>query len=379
VSDPARGDRRSFLTGALAGAAGGMTAAAYAGALRRAPRPELGGDGPSSRARVQWRLASSFPASLDTIFGAATVLAERVRALSEGGFSIQVFQAGELVPALAVLDGVQQGSCEVGQTAGYYYTGKQPALAFDTCVPFGLTPRQQNAWLFEAGGLELVRRLYADFGVISFPCGNTGAQMGGWFRRPIGSLAELRGLRMRIPGIGGRVMDRLGVTVQQIPGGEVSMALERGTIDAAEWVGPYDDEKLSLHKAARHYLYPGWWEPGPSLSFLVNRAAWDALPASYREMFAAASQEAASAMQTRYDAKNPAAFERLLAAGVELQRFPDEILRAARDATEELLEAEAAADPTYRELLEHWRAFRAASFRWFGTAELAYARFAFEG
>ena len=378
MTDLPRGDRRSFLTGALVGAASGMTAAAYAGALRRAARPEPGEDG-RSRARVEWRLASSFPASLDTIFGAASVLADRVRALSEGGFSIQVFQAGELVPPLQVLDGVQGGACEVGQTAGYYYTGKQPALAFDTCVPFGLTPRQQNAWLFEGGGLELVRRLYADFGVLSFPCGNTGAQMGGWFRRPIGSLEELRGLRMRIPGLGGRVMDRLGVTVQQIPGGEVSMALERGTIDAAEWVGPYDDEQLGLHQAARHYLYPGWWEPGPSLSFLVNRAAWDALPATYREIFAAASQEAASAMQTRYDAKNPAALERLLAAGVDLQRFPDEILRAAREATEELLTAEAAADPTYRELLDHWRAFRAASFRWFRTAELAYAQFAFEG
>jgi TRAP-type mannitol/chloroaromatic compound transport system substrate-binding protein len=264
----------------------------------------------------------------------------------------------------------------VGQTAGYYYTGKNPALAFDTCVPFGLTPREQNAWLFEAGGLDLVRRLYGDFGLVSFPCGNTGVQMGGWFRRPVETLRDLQGLRMRIPGLGGQVMDALGATVQVLAGGDIYPALERGAIDATEWVGPYDDEKLGFFRVAKHYYYPGWWEPGPSLSFLVHRPAWDALPARYREVFAAASQEAASAMQTRYDAKNPAALERLRGHGIDLRPFSDEILAGARDAAQDLLDAAAAGDPTYRTILDHWRKFRHDSFRWFGTAELAYARFA---
>ena len=369
-------DRRSFLTGGLVGAASGLVGAAYAGALRReGPGEVTGGVGGG---RVQWRLASSFPATLDTIYGAADVLAERVAAMTGGAFVIDVYQGGELVPAGEVLQGVQAGTCQVGQTAGYYYSGLQPALAFDTCVPFGLNPRQQNAWLFEAGGLELVRKAYADFGVISFPCGNTGAQMGGWFREPIASLDELRGLRMRIPGLGGRVMDALGVNVQQIPGADIFLSLERGTIDAAEWVGPYDDEKLGLHQAASHYLYPGWWEPGPSLSFLVNRAAWDALPESYREIFTAASQEAATAMQTRYDARNPAALERLVSGGVKLLPFSDDVLAAASRATDEL-HADYATDAVYRELHDHWRAFRDASFRWFGTAEFAYARWAYGG
>jgi TRAP-type mannitol/chloroaromatic compound transport system substrate-binding protein len=328
---------------------------------------------------VQWRLASSFPSSLDTIYGAAEVLAERVEAMSEGRFRIRVYEAGEMVPALQVLDGVQKGSVQVGQTGGYYYTGKNPALAFDTCVPFGLTSRQQSAWLLEGGGLELVRELYADFNVISFPCGNTGTQMGGWFRREIGSLADLRGLKMRIPGLGGKVMDRLGVSVQVLAGGDIYPALERGAIDATEWVGPYDDEKLGFHQVAQNYYFPGWWEPGPSLSFLVNLDAWNDLPVAYREIFQAASAEAATAMQTRYDAKNPPALRRLLEKGVTLRPFPDDVMRGARDAAEELLAEGAAADEGYRKVLESWRSFRQGAFEWFGTAELAYQRFVFSG
>ena len=363
--------RRAFLKGSLASAA-----AAAASSCGGGP-----GAGPAVQTaqRVQWRLASSFPSSLDTIYGAATVLSERVAAMSEGRFAIRVYQAGEMVPALQVLDGVQKGSVQVGQTGGYYYTGKNPALAFDTCVPFGLTSRQQTAWLLEGGGLELVRALYADFNVISFPCGNTGAQMGGWFRREIGALADLKGLKMRIPGLGGKVMDALGVSVQVLAGGDIYPALERGAIHATEWVGPHDDEKLGFHEVAKNYYYPGWWEPGPSLSFLVNREAWNALPAVYKEMFQAASKEAATAMQARYDAKNPPALRRLLEQGVSLRPFPEDILRAAREAAEGMLAEGAAADAGYRKLLESWKAFRQSAFEWFGTAELAYQRFAFAG
>ena len=364
-------DRRHLIR---AGAAGALLGAASCGGGGAG-----GGPAVQTQKRVQWRLASSFPASLDTIYGGSQVLAERVEAMTEGRFTIRLHQAGELVPGLQVLDAVQKGSAQVGQTCGYYYTGKNPALAYDTCVPFGLTARQQNGWLYEGGGLELVRELYADFGVISFPAGNTGAQMGGWFRSPIRSLEDLKGLKMRIPGLGGKVMDALGATVQVLAGGEIYPALERGAIDATEWVGPYDDEKLGFHKVAKHYYYPGWWEPGPSLSFLVNRTAWDELPPTYQEIFTAASAEAGLAMQTRYDAKNPPALRRLLEAGVEMVPFPEDVMKGSRDAAEALLEEQAAADAGYRKVHEHWKTFRKGAFEWFATAELAYQSFAFRG
>ena len=373
MSDEQRGQaRRAFLTGGLLGAAGGLIGAAAYGATRG-----RSGSGPAVHTgqRVEWRLASSFPSSLDTIFGAAEVLAERVLAMSEGRFRIRVYQSGELVPGLQVLDAVQSGAAEVGQTAGYYYIGKNPALAFDTCVPFGLTPRQQNAWLLEAGGLELVREVYAEFGITCFPSGNTGVQMGGWFRNVIETADDLRGLKMRIPGLGGKVMDALGVSVQVLAAGDIYTALERGAIDATEWVGPYDDEKLGFHEVVKNYYYPGWWEPGPNLSFLVNLKAWGGLPTTYREIFKAAAAQASSAMQTRYDAKNPPALKRLLAAGVILRPFSDEILRVSREASEQLLADEAARDKSYARILEHWDRFRRESVEWTRTAELAFANF----
>ena len=325
--------------------------------------------------RVRWRLASSFPSSLDTIYGAAEVLADRVREMSGGNFDIRVSQAGELVPGLQVLDAVQSGSCQIGQTGGYYYTGKNPALAFDTCLPFGLNARQQTAWLKEGGGAELMDTVYADFNVRALVGGNTGAQMGGWFKGEINSLADMNGLKMRIPGQGGKVMDALGVTVQALAGGDIFPALERGAIDATEWVGPYDDEKLGFYKIAKNYYYPGWWEPGPNLSFLINRTAWDGLPAEYRAMLHAAAAEGATAMMTRYDAKNPAAWERLKATGIAVRRFPEDMLVAAREAANDLMQAEANADPGFAKILNAWTRFKDESFAWFGAAELAYANF----
>ncbi|RMH19428.1 MAG: ABC transporter substrate-binding protein [Acidobacteria bacterium] len=365
-------DRRAFLKStATATAAGAGLLAGCAG-----PQ-EAGAPAVHARPRLRWRLASSFPPGLDTIFGAAEVLAERVAAMSEGRFTIRVYPAGELVPGLQVMDGVQQGTVQVGQTASYYYVGKNPALAFDACVPFGLTSRQQTAWLTEGGGLEQMRSLFADFGIINFPAGNTGAQMGGWFKREVRSAADLRGLKMRIPGLGGEVMSRLGVTVQLLAGGEIYPALERGAIDATEWVGPYDDEKLGFHHVARYYYYPGWWEPGPSLSYHVNRNAWDRLPAVYREIFTSAASESATAMQARYDARNPPALRRLLAAGVDVRPFSDDLLRAAQEVAIDMLEQQASADATYRTIYRSWRQVREDAYRWSGTAELAYARFAF--
>lgn len=322
-------------------------------------------------------LASSFPPSLDTIFGAGEKLSERVSQLTDGRFSIRVYPAGELVPGLQVLDSVQQGAVQMGHTAGYYYIGKNPALAFDTTLPFGLTARQQNAWLYHGGGLELMREVYADFGVRNFPGGNTGAQMGGWFRNEVQSLGDLKGLKMRIPGLGGEVMDRLGVTVQVLAGGDIFPSLERGAIDATEWVGPYDDLKLGFHKAASNYYYPGWWEPGPSLSFLVNQNAWDKLPTDYQQALEVATAEANQFMLTRYDAVNLGAMKQLIAEGVTLRAFSEDIMVAAQSTFREQVEQLAASDVGYRKIYDQWKTFREDSFAWFGTAEKAYADFSF--
>ncbi|MBI2568534.1 MAG: TRAP transporter substrate-binding protein [Candidatus Schekmanbacteria bacterium] len=341
------------------------------------PAGEHGAPAVHAAKNVMWKLASSFPRGLDTIYGGAEALAQRVDAMTGGSFKIRCYPAGEIVPALAVLDAVQQETVQIGHTASYYYTGKNPVLAFDTAVPFGLTARQQAAWMAYGGGRELLQPVFADFGIISFSGGNTGAQMGGWFRREVGEVADLQGLKMRIPGLGGDVMSRLGATVQVLAGGDIYPALERGAIDATEWVGPYDDEKLGFHKVAKYYYYPGWWEPGPALSFYVNRKAWDSLPKIYQEVFVAATAEANLGMLANYDAKNPPAMARLRAAGVELRPFSDSILAAAYREAEALLGEQAAADAAYGKVYDAWRKFRAESHRWFATAEAAFAAFTF--
>lgn len=326
---------------------------------------------------VRWRMATSWPPTLDTIFGGAETIAERVAELSEGRFRIQPFAAGELVPGLEVLDAVQNGAVECGHSASYYYLGKNPALAFGTAVPFGLTAQQQNAWLHEAGGLEAINRIYADFGVISFPAGNTGAQMGGWFKRRLEGPASLRGLKMRIPGLGGKVMAELGVNVQVLPGGEIYMALDRGAIDAAEWTGPYDDEKLGLARAATFYYYPGWWEPGPTLTALVNRQAWRRLPKPYQAMFSTACHEANLTMLSRYDRLNAQALQRLRQGRTQLESFGDPILEQARSASEQMFADMARADQGFAALLNQWRDFRAAVQGWNRINELSFANFSF--
>ena len=264
--------RRDFLTGA--------------GVATMLPLAAQAADLPA----IRWRLASSFPKSLDTIYGASETLSKRVAALTGGKFQIRVFAGGELVPGLQVLDAVGNGTAECGHSAGYYYVGKNLGLAFDTAVPFGLTARQQNAWYYFGNGLSLVRELYKEYGLINFPGGNTGTQMGGWFRKEIKSLADLKGLKMRIPGIGGEIMSKLGVVTQSLPGGDIYPSLEKGTIDAAEWVGPYDDEKLGLYKVAKHYYYPGWWEGGPTVHFFFNKASYEGLPKSYQSLLRTACQ-----------------------------------------------------------------------------------------
>ncbi|MGE0441134.1 MAG: TRAP transporter substrate-binding protein [Gemmatimonadales bacterium] len=366
-------ERRKFLKTA-AGAGGGLLAACGGGSTSAAAGGATGG---GSGPRLSWRLASSFPRSLDIIFGSAERLAARVSELTQGQFTIRSYPAGELVPGLQVMDAVQQGTVHLGHTPSYYYLGKHPALAFDSCVPFGLNARQQNAWLRYGGGAEALAPIFADFGIIRFPCGNTGGQFGGWFRRPIGAVSDLKGLRMRIPGLGGDVMARLGTSVQVIAGGEIYPALERGAIDATEWVGPYDDEKLGFQRVAKHYYYPGWHEPGVTLSLMVNKKSWDELPKPYQAALECAAAEENDSMLERYDAANPEALERLIAAGVTVSRFPDDLLQAAWRESNALLEERAAENPAFRTVFEPWKAFRERSFRYFNGNEQAYATFAF--
>ncbi|MDJ0835856.1 MAG: TRAP transporter substrate-binding protein [Acidobacteriota bacterium] len=367
-------ERRKFIAQVGAGAALGMTAACGSSQTNVEGAPAV-----QTAPRVNWRLASSFPRSLDTIYGAAETLAKRVEELTEGRFTIRVYPGGEMVPALQVLDAVQKGTVQIGHTAGYYYKGKHPALSFDCSIPFGMTARQQIAWIYQGGGLEKMRKVFAQFNMINLPGGNTGCQMGGWFRKELNSLADVRALKMRIPGLGGEVMSEMGATVQVLGGGDIYPALERGAIDATEWVGPYDDEKLGFYKVAKNYYYPGWWEPGPSLSFLINQGAWDKLPKTYQNALSVAAAEADLEMVAKYDAKNPPALTRLLDQGVTLRPFPDDIMTEARKVTRDLMSQLVASNSLYKEVYDHWSKFKEESDRWMATAEFAYSKFMLGG
>ena len=329
--------------------------------------------------KIRWRMATSWPKAFDTIYGAPVNIAERVKAMSGGNFQIIPYAGGELVGGLEVFDAVSQGTVQMGHSATYYYVGKSPSLAFDTAQPFGLNYRQQNAWYYYGGGREAMRKIFADFNIINFFAGNTGTQMGGWFRKEVNSVSDLKGLKMRIPGMGGKVMSRLGVTVQVLPGSEIYPALERGVIDATEWIGPYDDQKAGFYKIAKFYYYPGWWEPGPTLSLYVNQKAWDSLPKEYQQMISTAAVYANQQMMIDYDAKNPAALKSLISKGVLMRSYSNEIMEAAQKEALALYDEFSAKDPVYKSIYENWRKFQTDSDNWFRTAETAYARFAFGG
>lgn len=327
---------------------------------------------------IEWQMATSWPPSLETIFGGAQVFADRLAALTEGKFKIIPRSAGEIAPALEVLNVVSQGAVPCGHTASYYYIGKSPALAFGTTVPFGLTAQQQNAWLYEGGGLTKLREIYAKkFNVIQFPCGNTGTQMGGWFRKEVASLNNLKGLKMRIPGLGGQVMSKLGVTVQTLPGGEIFQALQTGAIDAAEWVGPYDDEKLGLNKVAKYYYYPGWWEPGATLELQINLNEWNKLPPQYQAAITTATYESNLTMLARYDARNNEALESLLASGTQVRPYSKEILDAAQKASFAIYDEFAAKDPDFKAVYEQWQQFRRRIYAWNKLNEGSFTNFVY--
>ncbi|GGZ07746.1 TRAP transporter substrate-binding protein [Pseudoduganella plicata] len=346
--------RRSFLKNtAVAAGAGTIAAPAFA----------------QVQPTVNWRLASSFPKTLDTISGSAENFVKRVAQLTGGKFVIRQFAAGDIVPGLQVMDAVQAGTVEIGHTPAYYYFGKDPTFAFDCAVPFGLTSRQQTAWFDQGGGRELLREFYRGYGIVNFMGGNTGTQMGGWYRKEIKSVADLKGLKMRVAGFAGRVMERMGVVPQQIPAGDVYAALEKGTIDAAEWVGPYDDEKLGLARVAPFYYSPGWWEAGPQLSFYVNIKEWEKLPKQYQAALEAASYECHVVMQAEYDTRNPGALARLMKNGARLRNFSRDVMDAAYKQSSLVMEEEAAKNAKFRKIYEPWKKFRHDQNQWASVAE----------
>ena len=328
-----------------------------------------------SMPEVKWRLASSFPKSLDTIYGAGEYFAKRVAALTDNKFQIRVFAAGEIVPGLQVVDAVQNETVECGHTASYYYVGKDPTFAFDTAVPFGLNTRQHNAWVYHGGGLELMREFYKDYKMTSFLMSHTGAQMGGWFRKEIKTVEDLKGTKMRIGGFAGQVLTRLGVVPQQIAGGDIYPALEKGTIDAAEWVGPYDDQKLGFNKVAPYYYYPGWWEGGAALSLYVGLKAWDALPPAYKEAVASACGETVNWSVAKYDAQNPKALRQLVAGGTKLAPYPAAVLEACYNAAAQLYSETSAKNAKFKKVFDSWKAFRGEQVLWFRVAEGTFDNF----
>jgi TRAP-type mannitol/chloroaromatic compound transport system substrate-binding protein len=324
---------------------------------------------------IKWRLASSFPKSLDTIYGAAETMSKRVAACTGGKFQIQVFAAGEIVPGLQVLDAVQNGTVQAGHTAPYYYWGKDPAFALDTAVPFGLNARQTNAWQIFGGALDLFREFYKGYNIYNIPCGNTGCQMGGWFRKEIKEPGDFNGLKMRIGGYAGRVLQKLGCVPQQLAGGDIYPALEKGTIDAAEWVGPYDDEKLGFNKVAKYYYYPGWWEGGPQLVTMVNIAEWNKLSKEYQNIVEAACWEANTWMVAKYDAQNPAALRRLVGGGTQLRGFSREIMIASYKASLEVYKEASEKSPAFKKIYESMVKFRDEELLWFRVAEKGFDDF----
>ncbi len=348
--------RREFIKTAGLGAVGAAVAA-----------PAIA----QSMPEIKWRLTSSFPKSLDTLYGAAEVFSKAVAEATDNKFQIQVFAAGEIVPGLQALDAASNGTVEMAHTAMYYYVGKDPTFALGCAVPFGLNSRMMTSWLQVGGGGELYNDFLKGFNVTAILGGNTGCQMGGWFRKEIKEPADLSGLKFRIGGFAGKVLTKLGVVPQQIAGGDIYPALEKGTIDAAEWVGPYDDEKLGFNKVAKYYYYPGWWEGGPALHHIVNLDKWNSLPKNYQSLIKTASSLANETMMARYDAYNPAALKRLVASGTQLRPFPSTVMDASLKAANEVYAETSAINPAFKKIYDHMAAFRNEQYTWWQVAEYA--------
>jgi TRAP-type mannitol/chloroaromatic compound transport system substrate-binding protein len=352
--------RRNFLTAAV----GGGAAAALAAPALAQGSPE-----------VQWRLTSAFPQSLPTLFAPAEGFAKHIADITDGNFQIEVFPTGQIVPTDQAAEAVGTGTVEMTHTAAYYYWGKDPTFALATAIPFGPNARIMTAWLYQGGGNDLLNAFFAKQNLYGLPGGNTGVQMGGWWRKEIKSLADLQGVKFRIAGLGGLILEKLGAVPQQIPAGDIYPALERGTIDAAEFVGPYDDEKLGLYRVAPYYYYPAFWEGGPNLHFLINLEKWNGLPESYKAAITTAAAYANQDMLARYDALNPPALKTLVAGGAKLTAFPQDVMEAGLDAARKVYDEMSAQNADFKTIYESQKAFQNDGYLWFQVAEFAYDNF----
>ena len=359
-------ERRDFLKVGGAGAAASLVTGVALAQTPAAPAVV------SAQPEIKWRLSSTFPKSLDTLFGASETFCRIASESTDGKWQIQPFAAGEIVGMPQALDAVSNGTVEMIHGPGYYYVGREPALALLADVPFMMNVRQRNAWMHIGGGQDLINEYVAKFNVFTIPGGNTGTQMGGWFRKEIKTLQDLQGLKFRIAGLAGQVMAKLGAVPTQIPGGEIYPALERGTIDAAEWVGPYDDEKLGFAKVAPFYYYPGFWEGAPNIHFWFGKDKWESLPKSYKQIAQTAASHAGMELTAKYDAKNPAALRRLVASGAQLRPFSQEIMDAAFKAANEIYDDLSAKSPDFKKLYDSQRAFRNEEYLWFQVAEYTF-------
>ncbi|HXW28914.1 MAG TPA: ABC transporter substrate-binding protein [Xanthobacteraceae bacterium] len=348
--------RREILTSGL-----GLAAAAVA-------RPAIA----QSTPELRWRLSSSFPPSLEIIYGAAEVFTKAVAEASDSKFQIQLLPPGEAAEPLQAADAVTGGSVEMCQTASYYYVGKDPTFALATGVPFGPNSRMQNAWMYFGGGIDLMNEFYSKYNIYALPAGNTGCQMGGWFRKELKFPNELNGLKMRIGGFAGRVMQKLGVVPCQFSGSEIYAALEKGALDAAAWVSPYDDEKLGLGTVAPYYFYPAWWSGGAMLHNFINLEKWHSLTPAYQALLQSASEKTNVWMQAKYDAENPAALKRLVGGNVRLKPFPPLILDACLKTSFELYNQLSANNPGFKKVWDSILAFRNDQYLWWQLAEYSY-------
>ena len=328
-----------------------------------------------SMPEIKWRYTASWPKSLDTLYGGCELFAKRVAEMTDNRFQIQLFAAGEIVPGLQVLDAVQAGTVEMGSTALYYYFGKDPAFTFGTALPFGLNARQINAWQIFGGGNELMDEHLKAYNCVGFPSLNTGAQMGGWFRKELNNLGDMQGLKFRVGGFAGRILNRIGVVPQQLAAPDIYPALEKGTLDAAEWVGPHDDEKLGFYKVAKFYYYPGWWEGCGQSHNIINTAKWDALPKHYKQAIITASGDSWQWVLARYDYLNPPALKRLLSGGAQLRAFPQDIMEASYKAANEVYAELSKTNPMFKRMYDSLVSYRGDSYLWMQVAEGGFDNF----
>ncbi len=359
--------RRDFVAGLGVGLVGSVLSG-----CGRADQNQVGAAGDVVQPKVRWKLVTAWPKGYPGLGMAPERLSKLVAGMTNDAFQIKVYGAGELVPALEVFDGVSGGTAEMGHSGAYYWKGKSPAFQFFTAVPFGLTAQEMNGWLFYGGGLELWQELAAKFNIHPLPGGSTGVQMAGWFNKEINSMADLKGLKMRIPGLGGEVLKRAGGIPVMLSGGELFTSLQSGAIDATEWVGPYNDRALGLHQAAKYYYYPGWHEPGAMLEFIMNKQAFEALPAHYQHILTVACRAINQDMLDEYTARNNQSLQQLIKDGVQLRRFPDSVLKKLRKLSDKVVAEVAESDPFTKKVYESYLSFREDVMQYHAISEQAY-------